>query len=75
MILCVILVCVIIYDKEKESHKGPERDAPRNVYCRGLVDIGQQPDLFFEQVVIFQDRLTVLLSVAAPAMRLPSTRR
>ena len=42
---------------------------------RGLFNVGQQPDLFFVQVVIFQDRLTVLLSVTAPTMRLPSTRR
>ena len=41
----------------------------------GLFNVGQKPDLFFVQVVIFQDRLTVLLSVVAPAMRLPSTRR
>ena len=35
-------VCVIIYAKEKSAHKDPQRNAPRNVYFGGLVDVGQQ---------------------------------
>ena len=41
----------------------PKEMPPGMRISGGLFNVGQQPGLFFEQVVIFEDRLTVLLSV------------